>query len=237
MILGNYASIILRHRAYLVTRFAARLVISSFCRASTLIAHIMAQAASSGATKCATCKTKSTRNEDFLYNLGLLPAPFASAMEQSPSLTGDTEKAETPLTGIKAFASQQKPLLDDQAPTQNDQLTQRIILVQAEREKLALDLELLHLMHAQPPTLTESITDTGTSAAAAATKKKCHVDWPQDFSPGMSTNVEYHKLDLAGFFAGYLSMIKMYDPEATKFMLSHLELLLIKGTSYSWSSV
>ena len=196
----------------------------------------MAHAASSGATKRATRKTKSTCNEDFLYDLSLPPAPFASAMEQSPSLTGDTEKAETPLTGIKAFASQQKLLLDDQAPTQNDQLAQRIILVRAEREKLDLELELLRLKHAQPPTLTPSITDTGKSAAAT-TKKKRHVDWSQDFSPGMSTNVEYHKLDLAEFVTGYLSMIKTYNPEATKFMLSHLELLLIKGTRYSWSSV
>ena len=176
MILGNYASIILHHRAYLVARFADQSVISLFCRASTLIAYIMAQAASSSATKHATHKTKSTRNEDFLYDLGLPPAPFASAMEQSPSPTGDTEKAETPLTGIKAFPSQQKPLLDDQAPTQNDQLAQRIILVQAGREKLALELELLRLKHAQPPTLMPSITNTGTSPAAAATKKKRHVD-------------------------------------------------------------
>ena len=141
-------------------------------------------------------------------------------MEQSPSMTGDIEKQK-----------QQKPLLDNQAPTQNDQLAQRIILVRAKRQKLALELELLRLKHAQPPTLTPSITDTGASAAAA-TKKKRHVDWPQDFSPGMSTNVEYHKLDLEEFFARYLSMIK-----TTKLMLSHLELLLIKGTSYSWSSV
>lgn len=158
-------------------------------------------------------------------------------MEQSPFPTGDTEKAEKPLTGIKAFPSLQKLLLDNQAPTQNDQLAQRIILVRAEREKLALKLELLCLKHAQPPTLMPSITDTGTSAAAAATKKKRHVDWPQDFSPGMSMNVEYHKLDLAEFVAGYLSMIKTYNHEVTKFMLSHLELLLIKGTSYSWGSV
>ena len=68
-------------------------------------------------------------------------------------------------------------------------------------------------------------------------KEKRHVDWPQDFSPGMSTNVKYDKLDLAEFVAGYLSMMKTYDPEATKFMLSHLELLMIKGTSYSWSSL
>ena len=73
--------------------------------------------------------------------------------------------------------------------------------MRAEREKLALELELLRLKHAQPPTLTPSITDTGTSAAAAATKKKCHIDWPKDFSPAMSTKVEYHKFDLAVFVA------------------------------------
>lgn len=103
----------------------------------------------------------------------------------------------------------------------------------AEREKLAIELELFRLKHAQPPTLTRSITDTGTSAAVAATKKKRHVD----FSAGMYTNVECHKLDLAEFVTGYLLMIKTYDPEVTKFMFRHLELLLIKGTSYSWSSV
>ena len=36
LLLGNYESIILRHRAYLVARFADRSVISSFHRASTL---------------------------------------------------------------------------------------------------------------------------------------------------------------------------------------------------------
>ena len=229
MILGNYASIILRHRAYLVARFADRSVISSFCRGSTLIAHIMAQAVSSGATKRATRKTKSTRNDDFLYHFGLPPVPFASAMDRSPSLTGDTKTVETPLIGIEALTSQQKPLLDGQASTQNDQLAQRIILVQAEREKLALELELLRLKYAKPPTLTPSTTDTGTSAAAAAAATR-HVDWPQDFSPGMSTNVEYDKLDLSEFVAGYLSMIKTYVPESTKFILtgSHLKLLMIK---------
>ena len=161
-------------------------------------------------------------------------------MDRSPSLTGDTKTVETPLIGIEALTSQQKPLLDNQASTQNDQLAQRIILVQGEREKLALELELLRLKHAKSPTLTPSTTDTETSAAAvslAVTKKTHHGDWPQDFSPGMSTNVEYDKLDLSEFVAGYLSMIKACAPEETKFILSHLKLLMIKGTSYSWSSV
>jgi len=32
-------------------------------------------------------------------------------------------------------------------------------------------------------------------------------------------------------------MIKTYDPVTTKLMLCHLELLMIKGTSYTWSCV
>ena len=32
-------------------------------------------------------------------------------------------------------------------------------------------------------------------------------------------------------------MIKTHDPAATKLMLCHLELLMIKGLSYTWSSV
>ena len=83
---------------------------------------------------------------------------------------------EAPLISIEALASHHKLILDNQAPTQNDQLAQRITLVQTERKNLALELE-LSLKHAQPPTLTPSTTDTGTSAAAAATKKKRHVDW------------------------------------------------------------
>ena len=53
----------------------------------------------------------------------------------------------------------------------------------------------------------------------------------------MSTNVEDEKLDLAEFVARYLAMIKTYDLEATKFILCHLEFLMIKGISYTWSIV
>ena len=135
----------------------------------------MAQADPSGAKKRGTRKSKSTRNEDFFSDFGLPSAQFFSATDLSPTLKGDTKKMDAPLTGIEALDSRQQPLPDDQTPTQNDQLAQRIILVQAEREKLALELELLRLKQAQPPTLSPSNLDTGTSAAAT-TKKKRHVD-------------------------------------------------------------
>lgn len=53
----------------------------------------------------------------------------------------------------------------------------------------------------------------------------------------MSTNVEYNKLDLAKFVTGYLAMIKTYMPEGFKFILTHPELFMLKGISYTWSNV
>ena len=80
-------------------------------------------------------------------------------------------------------------------------------------------------------------SDQGATAPTSITRKKRTVDWPQDFTPGTSTNLDYDKLELAEFVAGYLAMIKTYGPATTKLMLCHLELLMIKGTSYTWSSV
>lgn len=63
-----------------------------------------------------------------------------------------------------------QPLGDDHAPTQNDQLAQRNVLLHVERETLAFELELLRLKHAQPPLSPLIDTDTGTFAAAATMK-------------------------------------------------------------------
>ena len=75
------------------------------------------------------------------------------------------------------------------------------------------------------------------TASASVARKKLHVDWPQHFCSGTSTSVDYDKLDLAGFVAGYLARIKTYEPETFKFMLSHIEPLMLKGISYTQSSV
>ena len=90
----------------------------------------------------------------------------------------------------------------------------------------------------QPSTTPKSQSaDLGTSASASVARKKLHVDWPQHFCSGTSTSVDYDKLDLAGFVAGYLARIKTYEPETFKFMLSHIEPLMLKGISYTQSSV
>ena len=195
----------------------------------------MAHADPAGARKRPTRKTKLTRDEDaFLYDFSLPTVPLSSALD--PKLPPDpveSHKSGTPLGAAQALTPQQLRTGDPASP---DYLTQRISLVQAEREKLALELELLRLKREQPPPATPP-SDQGSIAPPSTTRKKRTVDWPQDFTPGTSTNLDYDKLELAEFVAGYLAMIKTYDPVATKLMLCHLELLMIKGISYTWSSV
>ena len=117
-------------------------------------------------------------------------------------------------------------------------LAQKITLFQVEQENLALELELLCLKQSKPSTTPKTQSaDLGTSASVSVARKKRHVDWPQHFCSGTSTTVDYDKLDLAGFVAGYLAMIKTYEPETFKFALSQIELLMLKGISFTWSSV
>ena len=195
----------------------------------------MAQADSTGARKRSTWKTKSTKDEEaFLYDFSLPSVPLSSALD--PKVPRDTLESHKSgaLLGVAQTLTPQHPFSSDSASP--DYLTQKISLVQAECKKLALELELLRLKREQPPPATPQ-SNQGSTAPASTTRKKHTVDWPQDFTQGTSTNLDYDKLELAEFVAGYLAMIKTYDPATTKLMLCHLELLMIKGTSYTWSSV
>ena len=147
----------------------------------------MAQADPTGARKRTTRKTKSTRDEDaFLYDFGLPSVPLSSASDpQMPPAPVESLKLGTPL-GVAQSLTPQLP----------DYLAQKISLVQAEREKLALELELLRLKREQPQPATPP-NDQGSTASVSTTRKKRTVDWPQDFTPGTSTNLEYDKLELA----------------------------------------
>ena len=113
----------------------------------------MAHADPAGTRKRPTRKTKSTRDEDaFLYDFSLPTVPLSSALD--PKLPPDpveSHKSGTPLGAAQARTPQQLRTGDLASP---DYLTQRISLVQAEREKLALELELLRLKREQPPPAT-----------------------------------------------------------------------------------
>ena len=101
----------------------------------------MAHADPAGARKRTTRKTKLTRDEDAFHDLSLPTVHLSSALD--PKLPPDpveSHKSGTPSGAAQALTPQQLRTGDPASP---DYLTQRISLVQAEREKLALELELL----------------------------------------------------------------------------------------------
>ena len=110
----------------------------------------MAHADPSGARKRTTRKTKSTSDIDddnFLYDFVLPSVHLPPVMDQLQ--TEDSKQAKsglsgTPLNTQGALAIGSKPSSDEQSFAEQD-ISQRITLVQDEREKLALELELLRL--------------------------------------------------------------------------------------------
>ena len=143
----------------------------------------MAHADPAGARKRTTRKTKLTRDEDAFHDLSLPTVPLSSALD--PKLPPDpveSHKSGTPLGAAQALTPQQLRTGDPASP---DYLTQRISLVQAEREKLALELELLRSKREQPSPATPP-SDQGLIAPTFTTRKKRTVNWPQDFTPGTS---------------------------------------------------
>ena len=107
---------------------------------------------------------------------------------------------------------------------------------QLQKEKLELELKVLSLSHRERPqehTL-EGFTE-GVNEPAAQRRVKRSIDWPHDFAP--SIQGEYGKLNLSEFVSVFLIIIKTYDAKLKEAFLAHLELLMIKATSYSWSSV
>ncbi|XP_020908161.1 uncharacterized protein LOC110246187 [Exaiptasia diaphana] len=140
--------------------------------------------------------------------------------------------------GIEVDEGEQFPSLPRPSATANtasSSVAQELQLVQLQKEKLLLELEVLRLKQ-------QSATPPGTQAELEGTKsiqelKKRVIDWPQNFVPGMSASPEFHNLDLPSFVSGFLAMIRPYDTETKECMIDILELISTKAISYSWSSV
>ena len=113
---------------------------------------------------------------------------------------------------------------------------QQLQLIQLQKEKLELELKVLSLSHREHPQehLLEGFTEE-VNEPAAQWRVKISIDWPHDFVP--SIQGEYDKLNLSEFVSGFLFMMKTYDAKLKEAFLAHLELLMIKAISYSWSSV
>ena len=120
-------------------------------------------------------------------------------------------------------------------PTRSTPLSSRdkARLLEAERDKLALELELMKLK-------ADLSTNDGEHAPDATRKgkqrKKRQIDWPQEFYAG-AFDIEFEKLDMPAFVAGFIAMIKPYEANRKEDMLQLLELLMLKASNYSWNSV
>lgn len=120
-----------------------------------------------------------------------------------------------------------------QAATERD-LSHEIRLVELQKEKLTLELEVLRLHHA-PSSASDDHPAQTSSGEKSTSRKKRVIDWPHEFAPGNPS--DYDKIELAEFVTGFLAMIKPYDNPKKSAMLEYLELLMTKASSYSWPSV
>ena len=89
---------------------------------------------------------------------------------------------------------------------------QQIQLVQLQKEKLQLELQVLTLSRLEhpPENMCEGFNeDVPLTESTTQQRPKIPIDWPHDFVP--SVQGEYDKLNLSEFVAGFLVMIKTYD--------------------------
>ncbi|XP_031571332.1 uncharacterized protein LOC116305533 [Actinia tenebrosa] len=164
-------------------------------------------------------KSRSTAKQE-------IPRERSTLFEQLAQLEDfDIEEANYP-TLPPPTTSRTTPL------TKCSSLAQELELAKLQKEKLQLELELLRLKQGTTPP-----DDTATKNKGKDAKKRT-IECPQDFVPGMSSSsADSNSLDMAGFIAGYIAMIKPYDAEAKETMYALLELISSKAIRYSWSSV
>ena len=133
----------------------------------------------------------------------------------------------------------QSPFLSSTLPQSGESsLDRRVEVLKLQKENLQLELQVLQLRKQISPPIhdDQEATSSVQPTPLMSSKAKRHVDWPSDFIPGM-TKPDYDKIDIPGFFAGFLAMIKPYDSTLKPARLLHLELLATKAISYSWNSV
>ena len=154
---------------------------------------------------------------------------YLSNQDQEASPSSDLKQADcSPSTSNVPKSHSSSP-----ASPERD-LNQEIRLVQLQKEKLTLEFKVLRLRHAPSASLDgQADENLNSSASVEKNRKKGAVDWPHEFAPGNSNSIDYDKLELPQLVAGFLAMIKPYDPAKKSAMLNYLELLMPKASSYS----
>ena len=140
----------------------------------------------------------------------------------------------SPPAGVSIPARQMtESPVTSQAPVTAQAISTELQLAQLQRDKLALELEVLKLRAA---TVETEVADGAESSKSGTARKKRTINWPHEFCPGVQT-LDFEELELADFVAGFLSKIKPYETARKEVIFQLLELLLLKASSYTWKSV
>ena len=118
-----------------------------------------------------------------------------------------------------------------QASVTAQAISSELQLAQLQRDKLALELEVLKLRAAVVET---KEADSAESSKPGTTRKNTLSTGPTRFVQ-VCQHRDFEKLELADFVVGFLKMIKPYEGTRKEVML--LESLMLKASSYTWKSV
>ena len=112
-----------------------------------------------------------SRSKPQMEDYGFPPSPQTQLFEHYSQFRDD-EPALEPVLGHPSPSERKQQLLDKE-----------LELVKQEKEKLALELEVLRLRQVLGPA-TPPATSAAPSATGKSDTKKKSIDWPQDFVPG-----------------------------------------------------
>ena len=122
----------------------------------------------------------------------------------------------------------------------------KIAEAKLELTKLSANSSLVAPPPVSPVKLQRVITPCSTPAAPVQqfttldqlrTKKKTSTSLPNNYLFSAKGTVDYDKLDLAEFVSGFLEFCKEQPESSKPSLLAHLQLLMDRAITYSWSSV
>ena len=193
--------------------------------------HIMAESKLRRSTR-----TRKTKSEPLFDYSQVIADEEIARLEQEVSgvaQTGDRLSPHNELESPRSRrpSSSKTPRMQYSSTHKSEDLR----IIELQRDKLALELELMKL-RAQGNHHRDFGADPTTDQTIQKQRKKRTIDWPHEFAPG-APSVVFEKLDMADFVAGYLAMIKTYEPATKEVMLQLLEVLMFKASHYTWTSV
>ena len=206
-------------------------------------------------TRQSTAKSKSSSEFLFPEDIENLTAfieeqehsePSGAKPKKSSTKSKKKDKAPTPPAQPDQSASVENLILLETLRKENLATELKIAEAKLELTKLSANSSLVAPPPVSPVKLQRVITPCSTPAAPVQqfttldqlrTKKKTSTSLPNNYLFSAKGTVDYDKLDLAEFVSGFLEFCKEQPESSKPSLLAHLQLLMDRAITYSWSSV